>query len=183
MPSGEEGAELGAHGIVVNFPEEMFNDALDFAARAVEADQRKSLFSTWRWARLAIICSALCFESYLNQLVDIHRAKIPVDIDTVKRKGIEAKLFEVFPCCGILSSPLDKGRQPYQDIAWLIALRNELVHYKGGAKGRDLYERNLTSVNAKRAVEAVRRMIVHLNSLTSTPTPAWVNQTTFREIS
>ena len=180
MPSPTGASDIGGYGVTVNFPEEMFNDALDFAEKANEAEHIKDIFGTWRWTRLCIICSALCFESYLNQLVDIHQAKLPADVESIKRKSIEDKLFDVFPRHGILSSPIDKGRQPYQELAWLVKLRNELVHYKGGQKGKELYERELTPFNAKRAVEAVRRMILHLNTLSSTPTPPWVNQTSYR---
>jgi hypothetical protein len=53
---------------------------------------------------------------------------VAVDLSGLERLDIREKLV-LFPLL-TLGKTLDRGRQPYQDMAVLVRLRNDLVHYK-----------------------------------------------------
>lgn len=94
----------------------------------------------------AIILAAVAFESFLNEIVhrfstEITRGELPIlnrvgdwlDIVELKRPNILERI-EVLHLA-LAASKIDRGSQPYQDLALLYQLRNVLVHRKPESYG------------------------------------------------
>ncbi len=66
----------------------------------------------------------------------------------------------------ITGTQLDVGSKPLQDLAWLIALRNKLVHYKSRKiEVADIKNNIVLSNDASRAIETVRNLARELKKI------------------
>jgi hypothetical protein len=104
-------------------------------------------------APAAYILATTSLEAFVNErffaLADVLGAKYPVlDLDLedeLERLDLRTKV-RLLPSIAAMK-PLARGAQPYQDMATLVKIRNDLVHYKMGLRippyVRDLQQRGI----------------------------------------
>lgn len=165
---------------LVDFPAEVFNDALFFLEEAKRLDPiPENDWLRWRYLRASILYSSACLEAYVNSLIAdcLHNAlgrKVAKNFRK-ERIGLEFKIYIVYAI--LIRKPIDKSRQEWKDFKIIKTIRNRLAHYRGGTaiyneKGK--YSINIS--NAERGITMVRDMVKYLKELAGEPYPPWVNQ-------
>ena len=93
---------------------------------------------------IPILLSALSVEAFVNELPDLAR-QFPKDHASAQMRGLAQVLGEAeaerastelkiqLAHLVLTGRPLDKGAQPYQDVALLLDLRNRIVHSRAEA--------------------------------------------------
>jgi hypothetical protein len=115
-------------------------------------------------ALVVVVFSALTLEAYINhygisRLSRNYFAKYLDKLDMVAKWIVIPKV--------VTGKQLDPGSTAMQDLDWLVALRNRLVHYKSKRVAIDNIQTSdfLWYEDAARALQAVRRITSALKGL------------------
>ena len=167
--------------IIVDFPCEMFNDALSFkeAAQYLEKDPEYD-WLRWRYFRASIVFSMISLEAYVNTFISDYLRNIkkrPQEADAFDKKKtfLIPKLKRTIP--RVTGKHIDETKSEWNDLKTITEIRNRLVHYKRGTeiyKDDDFYGVNI--INAEKGVSMVRGIIKQLNALIGQQYPPWVDR-------
>jgi len=167
---------------VVNIPAEMFIDAFHFLAEAKKLEELpENDLLRGRCCRASIVLAFFSLEAYMNAFIQGHRSKFGVEglsdrIVRSKKLSFEDKFDLIVPFILGKLTPERKARI-WKDFEHVRSIRNGLAHYKGGPA---IYEpdnpKGVNIMNAELALEMVRQMIRHLNTLAGSTCPPWINQ-------
>jgi len=171
---------------LVNFPAEMFNDALFFLEKAKNIEPiSENDWLRWRYLRASILYSFSCIEAYVNLLIISRAKKLGLkDVATnIKEENIrlESKIDTIYS--SLLGKPIDKSKLYWKYFKAIKKIRNEISHYTGGTKiYNDDEEYGINISNAEKGVEMVRLMIRYLTEISDIECPEWINLTESRII-
>ena len=117
-------------------------------------------------ALTAVILSVASLEALVNDLFDMAGKLAPRDHDLrrwsrlwpdLERLNVGLKYLIVAQAIG---EPFDKTRQPYQDFSLLVAVRNEILHYKSPATKMKLDKSGVTFTYPKLVKRLVARKVI-----------------------
>jgi hypothetical protein len=178
-------ALVSAGAMIVNFPEEMFNDAMYFLEQAKNLSaENNNTWLRWRYLRASIIFSFSSFESYLNSFI---KARIQVIPDKAFANVFdEAKFSWQFSLDTIFPELTGQkiANKLLKEAKRIARIRNSLVHYSGDTQ-RIYEESNPEGINvnnAEKGVQMVRDMIKQMNNLVGLKYPPWVDRIRSRTI-
>jgi hypothetical protein len=164
----------------VNFPCEMFNDAMYFLeeAKRLNANPQND-WLRWRYLRASLIFSITSLESYVNTFISDITTKtlsLPNVADKLskKRLDLETKFDCIIPL--ITKKHIDKNKKEWSDYKIIKKIRKRLVHYTGGTKIYDNSDCGINIPNAEKGITMVRGIIKQLNSLIGQKYPPWVDR-------
>lgn len=127
-----------------------------------------------QFLRTSVLFSAIAAEAFANELVDDTLGRNMAG--TLDKLSTADKLIVGAQLVAGNASPLDKGRQPMQDIAGLATTRDRLVHpkEKGGIAAWTQHvteddENRVGAAAAERAILAVVDLVVVCNPLQTHP--------------
>ena len=173
---------VSSNATLVNFPQEMFNDAMHFLEEAKKlSTSSDNDFLRWRYLRASIIYSLTSLEAFVNTLIAgliAEKLKLPNvanDFANKERMGMVAKLERIFPL--ITGKEIDKTKPEWIDLQTVRNIRNRLVHYTGGTEiynDNDPYGVNIS--NAEKGIRMVRGMVRQLCALLGENPPIWVER-------
>lgn len=178
--------EMYATARIVNFPAEMFNDALYFLEEAKKIGPVSGNdWLRWRYLRASILFSFSCIEAYVNLLIISRAEKLGLmDVATNIKNGnirLESKIDTIYS--SLLGKPIDKSETHWKYFKDIKKIRNEISHYTGGTKiYNDDEEYGINISNAEKGVEMVRLMIRYLTEISDISCPGWINPTESRII-
>lgn len=128
-------------------------------------------------ALVVIIFAALTLEAFINHY-GINRLSKNYFLTYLDKLDVLSK-WMVLPKL-ITRKQLDPGTSAMQDLSWLIAVRNKLVHYKSRTiKIDDLKESDfLWETDAQRAINTVKRLIPSLEKIDPVVDTMWLQERT-----
>jgi hypothetical protein len=128
-------------------------------------------------ALVVIIFAALTLEAFINHY-GISRLSKNYFLNYLDKLDVLSK-WMVLPKL-ITRKQLDPGTSAMQDLSWLIAVRNKLVHYKSRMiKIDDLRESDfLWETDAQRAINTVKRLIPRLKKIDPVVDTIWLQERT-----
>lgn len=147
----------------VDAPEYYNGSLLEGAQRRMTASNRRIGF-----LRSSVLFSALAAEAYANEF--LAETLTTKDADAADRLATPDKLLLGPNLAGLLS-PLERGCEPFQSIAQLFSVRNQLVHPRRDGPSAwvmditDDDERHFGPVSAGKFFVAVAKTIIALDEL------------------
>jgi hypothetical protein len=125
-------------------------------------------------AHIVIVFSALTLEAYINHY-GINRISGNYFTKYLDRLDLIAKWIIVPKV--VTGKQLDPGSKAMQELEWLVALRNRLVHYKSKKITVDNLSGNdfLWYEDAERAIRAVIRIVNALREIDPDAEMDWLN--------
>lgn len=147
--------------ILVNFPQQAFNDALYSLEEAKKLDKTSTPFEYWKYCTWSMISSMISMESYLTDYIQIIKDDVgksfckPYENESItisKAKGIYSKIrfIELITDTRII----DDNDSEWQNISNSITLRNDLMHYRNAG-----IFNVINDSNASNAIKACSDMI------------------------
>ena len=178
LPSSPSKTSVSA----VDFPCEMYNDALFFKEEAKKLDPTSENYRLrWRYLRASIIFSLTSTEAYVNTFISDHVSNTLGQPDMAqkmskKRLSLDTKLEYILPLT--TGKRMDKTKKEWIDYKAIRKIRDRLVHYD---KGEEIYKDKapygINMANAEKGIEMVRGIVKQLCALTKKRYPPWVDQT------
>jgi hypothetical protein len=166
--------------ILVNFTQQIFNDALNSLEKAKNLDKNKTPFEYWKYSTWSIVASAIAMESYLSE----HINTIKDDMDQPLWKSYEKESFRIAKSRGIYSKIkfielitdskiIDETDNDWINISNIISLRNDIVHYR-----KIGIFNSITDINAENGIKACRDLVKKLHGIIfdSTTFPSWMDK-------
>lgn len=168
---------LSSGARIVDFPCEMYNDAIFFKEQAIELDAKtENDWLRWRYLRASIILSFSSFESYLNSFI---KARIP---DKAFANVFDKAKFPWDFSLRTIVPEITGGKiteDSLKKIRRIAKIRNRLIHYSGDTRliYEDTNPEGINANNAEKSIQMVRDIIKQLNALIGQQYPPWVDQT------
>ncbi len=126
-----------------------------------------------RLAMTVIVFSAMALEAYINdyaiRYLSDNYFKVYFDKSDLLSKWV------IIPRL-TTGKQLDAGSEPVQDLSWLMALYNKLVHYKSTViKEEQMHSGDFVwGSDAQRAVNAVRNLVLELAKIDERADTCWL---------
>ncbi len=129
----------------------------------------------------AVVMAGACLEAYINAVLS---EQLHWSDDKLREKTLEGKWEAIAQEFG---QPFDKGMRPFQDLHWLVDLRNYVLHYKYKPKFTEPVQTKagrvpevrarLNKAASKRAVETCRTLVTELCRRRRIALPSWLSET------
>lgn len=142
----------------------------DFIDKVAEKNDRIG-----RLALIVVVFCATSLEAFINHYATSHLSKNY--LKTYLDKLDLLSKWIVIPRI-TTGTQLDAGVKAFQDLSWLISLRNKLVHYKARKVNiEELKDKDfLWSEDAKRAIETVKNVAQELEKIDNNINIEWTTK-------
>ena len=161
--------------ILVNFSQQTFNDALWSLEQAKNLDKNNEPFSYWKFCSWSIVSSALCLESYITSHLRSMSDEIDPNIWSYLKGSIGGFYAKIKYLENISDAQIiDESDSDWNNIAQIIQLRNDIVHFNRV----DIFN-SINETNAENAIKACRDGIKKLHSaigINYTKGAAWIDK-------
>lgn len=141
--------------LIVDFRQQIFNDALFSLEQAKSLDSLKHPFEYWKYCTWSIVAACMCMETYLKSHIKVI-IESDSDIERIYqnygRTGMYKNIKFIEDSTG--NRIIDDSDPDWKNIADAIQLRNDIVHYNR----YDIFN-SLTIANAENAIKACRDFI------------------------
>ncbi len=142
--------------LIVDFRQQIFNDALFTLEQARNLDPLKTSFEYWKYCTWSIVLSAICIESYIKSHIRSMTDEIDPNILVIYEQNTKLGFYA---CVRFIENLTDKiiindSDSDWQNIAATITLRNDIVHFN-----RPNIFNSITVVNAANGIKACRDFI------------------------
>lgn len=141
--------------LVVDFRQQIFNDALYCLEQAKQLDQNTKTFEYWKYCTWSIVAACMCMESYIKSHIKVMTENDP-DIlmiyQSYGKGGIYNNIKFIEDSSG--NKIIDISDPVWRNIENTITLRNDIVHFNR----YDIFN-SLTVTNVENAIKACRDFI------------------------
>jgi len=144
-----------------------------------ENDFVHSLDEIYQERATAIVLAASCFEAFINGL---GFDNYPDKWKKIERSNLERKCIEYYSLSGKDPSLFDSDKEPFKKLMTLFEYRNNLVHFKRlYKKSEEINHKYITDTEnqlprefVRDLPENLRKCIIEICNVKSTPIPEWV---------
>lgn len=141
--------------LIVDFRQQIFNDALFSLEQAKKIDSIKQPFEYWKYCTWSIVAACMCMEAYIKSHIKVI-IESDSDVEEVYQSyghiGMYKNIKFIEDSTG--NNIIDASDANWRNIANTIQLRNDIVHYNR----YDIFN-SLTIMNAENAIKACRDFI------------------------
>lgn len=141
--------------LVVDFRQQIFNDALFSLEQAKALDAMKQPYEHWKYCTWSIIAACTCMESYIKSHIKVI-IENDADIERIYQSYGRAGMYQNirFIENSTENRIIDASDADWNNIANTIQLRNDVVHFNR----HDIFN-SLTITNAENAIKACGDLI------------------------
>jgi len=164
--------------ILVNYPQQIFNDALYSLEEAKKLDKNKTPFEYWKYCTWSIVSSTISVESYLTDYLKSIKDDMGSQLSTIYESGTREQIrskgiFFNIKFIELITNNtiIDNNDDDWNAISDAISLRNDLVHYR-----KIGIFNSINDTNAENGIKACRDLIKKFHSAIGTNYPIWVDK-------
>jgi len=169
--------------IIVNFTQQIFDDALFSLEEATKLEPNKEPFKCWKYCTWSIVASAMCMESFITGHLKFLEDQVDSSIwrsyerESIKLSGNKKGFFSKLKLIELItnSTIINTGDLNWDNIQDTIKLRNDIIHFNRN----DIYN-SINQTNAENGVKACKNLVEKIDHALNLPHPSstpWITKT------